>query len=96
MLTDHLKIIKKLGQGGFAEVFLTQNINTYKIYAVKKINENNLSYKEKSYLQNEISILKTINHPNIVKFYGYKKILNYSYIAMEYCNGGPISQNLYE
>jgi serine/threonine protein kinase len=67
-----LENIKILGKGAFGVVYLVKNKDTDKLYALKKTNINNIS----SY-NNEINILKKINHINIVKIYdNYKKLYN--------------------
>jgi serine/threonine protein kinase len=46
------------------------------------------------YLDGEISILKELSNPYIVKFYDKLNDDNNYYIFMEYCNGGTLSENL--
>ena len=99
MLTKNMvkyNVIKFLGKGGFAEVFLAIQENTNIYMAIKKINIKSLNYKGKQLLENEINILKNINHPNIVKFYTEFQNDNFKYIAMEYCDGGSLDKNLYD
>ena len=91
-----LKVLKLLDEGGFAKVFLAKDLNNNKLLALKKIDEKNLCDKEKIYLQNEINILRMINHPNIIKLYYALKQSNFTYLGIEYCNGGSLSKNLYE
>ena len=50
--------------------------------------------ENKDRLLYEIEILKYLNHPNIVKFYGLKKTLNNWYLITEFCNGGSLLSNL--
>ena len=92
----HLKILKKLDEGSFAKVYLAKDMNNNNILALKKINEKNLDYKSKMYLQNEIDILRMINHPNIIKLYFVLKNPDFTYLGIEYCNGGSLNKNLYE
>jgi serine/threonine protein kinase len=42
-------------------------------------------------LQNEIDILKQVDHPNIVKFYDIYEDEKYMYIVMELLGGGEVS-----
>ena len=46
------------------------------------------------YLTNEITILKDINHPNIVKFVEIHETSKKIYIVTELCNGGNLLNNL--
>ena len=66
IINDYKIINKKLGSGGFGEVFLVANINDDKEeYAMKKIKiENN----ELDTFHSEVENLKKFNHNNIVKY----------------------------
>ena len=95
----NLNIIKPLGKGGFAEVYLARDSSSNILYALKKINEKNMNSIVKKYLENEIKILKMVKHPNIVKLYNIfndRQFPNIKYLALEYCNGGTLYKNLYE
>ena len=61
-----------------------------KLYALKSIIISRISTEFLDELKNEISILQTLNHPNIVKAYEvYESKVN-MYIVMEYCSGGDL------
>ena len=96
MQIDNLILEKCLGKGAFGEVYLTKmkgNNNTY--YATKKYEREKIENTgAMKYLINEISILKCLNHPNIVKFIDIKKTKKHYYIVMEYCNGGELVKAL--
>ena len=96
MQIDNLILEKCLGKGAFGEVYLTRmkgDNNNY--YATKKYERDKIERDETfKYLNNEIEILKTFNHPNIVKFIDIKKTKKHYYIVMEYCNGGELSKAL--
>jgi len=96
MLVDDLTLIKTLGKGAFGEVFLTSKQGTSTKYATKKLDKTKYMNhpKAKKYLDNEISILKAINHPNIVKLIEIKDTSKYCYIVTEFCNGGSLSRCL--
>ncbi len=85
-------LIKLLGKGSFGETYLTQKNNdstplATKVLERKKVDKNSI----KKYLDNEIQILKELNHPNIVKFYDFlASNFNY-YLIMEFCNGGDLT-----
>ena len=44
----------------------------------------------------EISILKKLDHPNILKIYEYFSNEKYYYFIMEYVGGGDLYQQIYE
>jgi len=47
-------------------------------------------------LENEINILKEIDHPNIIKLVEVKETTQFYYLVMELCNGGGLSECLDE
>ncbi len=95
MLVDNLTLIKPLGKGAFGEVFLTSKYGTSQKFATKQIDKKYASNpKAKKYLDNEIMILKDIDHENIVKLYDVKETSQYFFLVTEYCNGGGLSDCL--
>ena len=91
-----LNRIKKIGEGGFASVYLEQDEYSKQLFATKIIDEKKLSPQAKKYLQNEIEILGKINHQNIIKLYHVTERENFKFLIMEYCNGGSLHTNLYD
>ena len=95
MLVDDLTLINPLGKGAFGEVFLTSKQGTTQKFATKQIDKKYAANpKAKKYLDNEIMILKDIDHENIVKLYDVKETSQYFYLVTEYCNGGGLSDCL--
>lgn len=93
---EDLSLLKKLGEGSFGEVFLTIKDNFPNMYfATKKVN-NNVAFDEKNrkYFNNELYILRTLNHENIIKLYEIKRSSNNFYLVFEYCNGGTLNNIL--
>jgi serine/threonine protein kinase len=95
MLVDDLTLIKGLGKGAFGEVYLTSKQGSQEKFATKKIDKKYAANpKAKKYIDNEIKILKEIDHPNIIKLYDVKENNQNYYLVMEYCNGGGLSDCL--
>eukprot|EP01031_Cornospumella_fuschlensis_P031888 gene31888-38554_t len=59
-----------LGQGAFGTVYLGLNIDTGELMAVKQMATDEVSRRELSSLENEISLLRTLRHVNIVRYIG--------------------------
>ena len=90
-----LTLIKFLGKGSFGEVYLSQKKGRKEYFATKKIARSVAdSPNFKKYFDNELYILKTLNHPNIVKLEGKLATEKHYYIIMEYINGGGLSDCL--
>jgi serine/threonine protein kinase len=81
---------KKLGEGSYGEVRLVIHKNSGLSRAMKSIKKQNLPKEEQSSLINEVNLLKSTDHPNIIKIFDlYEDKSNY-YIITEYCSGGEL------
>lgn len=89
-IRDHYRIGKVLGSGAFGEVRLCLHKDTQTQRAVKVLRKNLLDEKEMDMLKNEISILKDMDHPNIVKMYEFLEDEKRIYIVTEICKGGEL------
>ena len=58
-------------------------------YAVKSILRADIA-KDIKLLEEELAILKTVDHPNIIKFHQSFIDYRYVHIVMEFCNGGEL------
>ena len=97
MLVGDLTLTKCLGKGAFGEVYLTSKQGSKEKYATKKIDKKYAANpRAKKYLDNEIAILKEVNHPHIIKLYKVHETTQFYYLVMEYCNGGGLSDCLEE
>ena len=89
------KKINFLGEGTFAAVYRVQNRLTDTIRAMKIINKSaNCSEEDDKEIFNEINILRTMDHPNILKIFEfYSNKQSYS-IVTEFCSGGELFQEI--
>ena len=93
---DDFEIIRTLGQGAFSTVYLVKRKKDNKQYALKSIKMEKLSKIEQQNSVNEVRILSSIVHPNIISykesFWNWKnKTLN---IIMEYCDDGDLESKI--
>ena len=95
MLVGDYTLTKSLGKGAFGEVYITSKQGTQEKFATKKIDKKFArNPKAKKYIDNEINILKSIDHENIIKLYDQLETSQYYFLVTEYCNGGGLSDCL--
>ena len=91
MNNNNLTLIKSLGRSTLGELFLTSKKGSSTQYITDVIEKTSIKAKDaKRYINNEISILKEVNHPNILKLIEVKDTEEKLYIVNEYCNGGNL------
>lgn len=79
-----------LGKGNFGKVFLA-NLTAHQEVkvAIKTLPKNKLG-NNIEYIREEIKILSSLDHPNIIKYYETYESPKYMYLVMEYCGGGEL------
>ena len=89
-LSDY-EIKETIGKGTFSVVKLGINKITKEKVAIKILKKKKMQKsKDKSRLEREISILKRLNHINVIKIYKITEELENYYIVMEYCENGEL------
>ena len=85
---------KVIGNGyfGTVRVAVLKN-NPTKKFAVKTIFKEKIQ-KNLHLLKRELEILKTLDHPNIVKFYETYQDDKFFHFVMEYCSGGELLERI--
>ena len=95
MLSD-FKFVKEFGKGAFSSVHLVIRKHDNLEYAMKRVKVSQLNEKEKENALNEIQILSSINHPNIIAykeaFYDYES--NTLNLVMEYAGDGDMENRI--
>ena len=86
----YYKKIKDLGSGSYGSVYQAKNIVMDNIVAIKVIEKVQDNMVDDLEIKNEINILKSLSHPNIVKIYEFFDTVLYYYIVTEYCKKGEL------
>ncbi|KAH0465523.1 hypothetical protein IEQ34_005626 [Dendrobium chrysotoxum] len=82
---------RMLGQGTFAKVYYGKNIKTAQTVAIKMIDkEKVLKLGLMDQIKREISVMRLMNHPNIVDLYEVMATKKKIYFVMEYMKGGEL------
>ena len=88
LFSTKYEISKNLGKGAYGRVLEVRNKITGEFRACKQLPKIKISNVEK--IQREISILKKVDHPNIIKLYEVFEDDKYIYLIMEQCKGGEL------
>jgi aurora kinase, other len=80
---------KCLGEGAFGQVFPAVHKATKMLVAIKKVAKEKVKYMLEQFI-NEIKIQMFLEHPNVVKLYGFFDDALHFYIIMEYMEGGNL------
>ena len=84
------KILSKLGCGSFGNVYLAQNRFTKEKVAMKIIKKSNKDLLSDGEIKDEIDILKTLEHPDIVRIIESFNTKDSYVLVTEYCEGGEL------
>ena len=88
---DKIYIKKKImGVGAFGEVWLVTHKELKKNFAMKLIKKRENKLSEEKEILNEISILKNLDHPKILKILDFFSTPKLYYIITEYCPKGEL------
>ena len=80
--------VKLLGEGSFGEIWLVRHKLLGKEFALKIIEKS--PYSNVNQIINEINILKTLDHPNILKILEFHLENDKFYIVTDYCPEGEL------
>jgi len=84
-----------IGSGSFSNVYLAEDYEDSKKYAIKSIPKKLLLSKTNlQALCNEIEILRLIDHPGIVKLHKVYEGKSHIYLVLDYVSGGNMLQRL--
>lgn len=82
---------KTIGEGSFAKVKVAKNVETGDVVAIKILDrEQVLRHKMVEQLKREISTMKLIKHPNVIKIFEVMASKTKIYIVIEFVDGGEL------
>ncbi|KAK8950485.1 CBL-interacting protein kinase 18 [Platanthera guangdongensis] len=90
-LLQKYELGRLLGQGTFAKVYYARSISTSQSVAIKMIDkEKVLKVGLMDQIKREISVMRLVQHPNIVQLYEVMATKTKIYFVMEYIKGGEL------
>mmetsp|Transcript_2491 Transcript_2491/g.7442 ORF Transcript_2491/g.7442 Transcript_2491/m.7442 type:complete len:373 (+) Transcript_2491:183-1301(+) len=89
---EYYELGELLGEGAFAKVVLGVDRSTLEKCAVKIINKADTEQEnEMDFIHRELRIMKTVNHPNLIRTHDIFDTKKELYIVMEYMPGGTLA-----
>ncbi|XP_039118342.1 CBL-interacting serine/threonine-protein kinase 21-like isoform X2 [Dioscorea cayenensis subsp. rotundata] len=86
---------RMIGEGAFAKVKLAVDVHTNRQVAVKIIDKQTVIKNKIMYqIKREISTMKLLNHPHIVRIYEVIATKTKIYLIMEYASGGQLTDRM--
>ncbi|XP_028404175.1 serine/threonine-protein kinase Nek1-like isoform X2 [Dendronephthya gigantea] len=93
-MLDDFDRVRKIGEGAFGKALLVRSKKDGKHYVIKEINISKMAAKERKESLQEVKLLSTMEHPNIVSFLESFQERGNLYIVMDYCDGGDLYKKI--
>src|SRR5947208_5580090 len=91
-LNNRYRLDKKIGEGGFAHVFLATEMLLGGQVAVKVMEESQIKDKELlARFHKEAQAIAALDHPNILQIYDFGVVKGTPYLVMPYISGGSLA-----
>ena len=89
------RVIKRAGEGGMASVFLAERLDDGLEVVLKVVYIHDESDpRDLRRFMREYNLIGQLDHPNVVHIYERAFAADYAYIAMEYFDGGDLTQRI--
>ncbi|KAI8469575.1 MAG: kinase-like domain-containing protein [Monoraphidium minutum] len=85
------KVLKALGRGSYGTVYKVQRLQDGQAYAMKETDIGKMSHQERTDAVNEIRVLGSLRHPNVVRQYEAFMAGNKLCIVMELAPAGDLA-----
>ncbi|HEY9789067.1 MAG TPA: serine/threonine-protein kinase [Candidatus Obscuribacterales bacterium] len=95
IIDDRYEVLEFAGSGGMCDVYMARHIQLNKTIALKLLQKRRLSdEKSMERFRREAVFISNLEHPNIVKVFGFGLWERQLYLAMEYVQGISLQQLL--
>ncbi|TMD56744.1 MAG: serine/threonine protein kinase [Chloroflexi bacterium] len=86
------RLVRSLGQGGFAHVYLGEHIHLRTLAAVKVLDTRMSGSDESLQFRHEARVIADLHHPNIVRVLDFSVIDDTPFLVMEYAPNGTLAK----
>ena len=89
---SHYSVLRKLGEGGMGEVYLAQDTTLNRKVAIKFLSQNSVAGEQaRKRLVREAKAAAALDHPHICGVHEVAEEAGYSFIVMQYVEGGTLA-----
>ncbi|VDL96835.1 unnamed protein product [Schistocephalus solidus] len=94
--SDKYRLLSRLGDGGFCEVFRAKDLVNNRLVAIKtkptyqKYSAKDVERKIKKLMYREAAIMRALDHPNLIKLYELVEDSEQIFLAMQLAEGGEL------
>ncbi|THH20132.1 hypothetical protein EW146_g1140 [Bondarzewia mesenterica] len=87
---ERFKLIDKMGDGAFSNVYKAVDLTSGKKVAVKVVRKYELTTSQRANILKEVQIMRTISHPSIVKLLSFSENAEHYFLVLELLEGGEL------
>mmetsp|Transcript_1408 Transcript_1408/g.1406 ORF Transcript_1408/g.1406 Transcript_1408/m.1406 type:complete len:576 (+) Transcript_1408:199-1926(+) len=87
---QNYEVLEQMGEGAFSIVYKARHVASDKLVAIKILRKFQMDQAQKQAVLKEVTIMRQLNHPNIVSFIEFIDSSDYYYIVQELAIGGEI------
>lgn len=97
-LEEDFAVIKEIGNGNYAKVYLAQDVQDHKEFAIKSISKQAIlaSSRSTSALISEISVMRKLLHPHLLKLHKVYENEKFIHLILDYLPGGDLFHRIIE
>eukprot|EP00316_Scyphosphaera_apsteinii_P020436 CAMPEP_0119341980 /NCGR_PEP_ID=MMETSP1333-20130426/103742_1 /TAXON_ID=418940 /ORGANISM="Scyphosphaera apsteinii, Strain RCC1455" /LENGTH=365 /DNA_ID=CAMNT_0007354093 /DNA_START=45 /DNA_END=1138 /DNA_ORIENTATION=+ len=85
---------RRIGRGNYGTVFIVRDVRNKKEYCLKQILMEAYSDEERLTAQQEVEVLRTLDHPGIVRYHEHFVSEDSLCVVMAYCDGGDLAREI--
>ena len=96
VLNARYEVLSVIGKGSYGITYLCKDLKTSDIRVIKQLRPSKRkNKKEVALFENEIVVLKMLNHNNMPKLYDTFKVNSYVYYTMSYIEGDNLEEHIF-